>query len=356
MPFPTIITCAGSWPEPEPWMIETLFAFGASARMTRLYSGTYLMVSGLASAIPLSISGTKSLGSLTNFFTSALLAVVVGRDAPSAGPLPGEVLEHDRDPDRPGVGAADAALAGVGGPAALREHRARRICRLPGRRRGGGQRGGRVVAGGQALLEGVGGGHERVEQRLVAHVRLPALLHPLDRRAEHGDRLLAADAVGPGHGAARPQERRAPDRPRGAADTAGDDDGDLPQERGDVRAVEPVPVGQDDLEPARERVAEVAVADDRVELAEVGLVVDRRLGHRAYDQLDLVEACLRHHASSGRASGTTSSSRHASRSSSLTQSPGAALERFASTRVASPPGSPNELTTSAASVKSSSSV
>ena len=24
IPFPTIIVCAGSWPEPEPWMIETL--------------------------------------------------------------------------------------------------------------------------------------------------------------------------------------------------------------------------------------------------------------------------------------------------------------------------------------------
>ena len=52
MPLPTIITCAGSCPEPEPWMIETLLSLGASARMIRLYSGTYLSVSGLASAIP----------------------------------------------------------------------------------------------------------------------------------------------------------------------------------------------------------------------------------------------------------------------------------------------------------------
>ena len=70
MPLPTIITCAGSWPEPEPWTIETLSSLGASARMIRLYSGTYLSVSGLASAMPSSISGTKFLGSLTNFFTS----------------------------------------------------------------------------------------------------------------------------------------------------------------------------------------------------------------------------------------------------------------------------------------------
>ena len=62
MPLPTIMTCAGSWPDPEPWMIETLSSRGASARMIRLYSGTYLSVSGLASAMPLSISGTNCWG------------------------------------------------------------------------------------------------------------------------------------------------------------------------------------------------------------------------------------------------------------------------------------------------------
>ena len=69
MPLPTTMTCAGSCPEPEPCTIDTLFAFGASARMIRLYSGTYLRVSGLARAMPCSISGTNCLGSLTNFFT-----------------------------------------------------------------------------------------------------------------------------------------------------------------------------------------------------------------------------------------------------------------------------------------------
>ena len=49
MPLPTTITWAGSWPEPEPWMIDTLSSLGASARMIRLYSGTYLSLSGLAS-------------------------------------------------------------------------------------------------------------------------------------------------------------------------------------------------------------------------------------------------------------------------------------------------------------------
>src|ERR1700748_733179 len=77
MPLPTIITCAGSWPDPEPWITDTLSSRGASARMIRLYSGTYLSVSGLARARPWSISGTKSLGSLTNFFT----ATSVGYDS-----------------------------------------------------------------------------------------------------------------------------------------------------------------------------------------------------------------------------------------------------------------------------------
>ena len=69
MPLPTTITWAGSWPEPDPCTIDTLFSFGASARMIRLYSGTYFSLPGLASWIPLSISGTNCCGSLTNFFT-----------------------------------------------------------------------------------------------------------------------------------------------------------------------------------------------------------------------------------------------------------------------------------------------
>ena len=59
MPLPTAITWAGSCPEPEPWTIDTLLSLGASARMIRLYSGTYFNVSGLARASPSSISGTK---------------------------------------------------------------------------------------------------------------------------------------------------------------------------------------------------------------------------------------------------------------------------------------------------------
>ena len=59
----------------------------------------------------------------------------------------------------------------------------------------------------------------------------------------------------------------------------------------DVGAVEAVPVGQHDLEPARQRVAEVAVADDRVEVAEVLLVVDGGLGDRPDDELDVGKRC-----------------------------------------------------------------
>jgi hypothetical protein len=40
MPLPTIMTCAGSWPDPDPCTIETLSSRGASDRMIRLYSGT----------------------------------------------------------------------------------------------------------------------------------------------------------------------------------------------------------------------------------------------------------------------------------------------------------------------------
>ena len=54
----------------------------------------------------------------------------------------------------------------------------------------------------------------------------------------------------------------------------------------DVAAVEGVPVGEDDLEAAGERVAEVAVADDRVEVAELLLVVDRGLGDGPDDELE----------------------------------------------------------------------
>ncbi len=50
-------------------MIDTLSSLGMSARMIRLYSGTYFSLPGFAAAMPFSISGTNCCGSFTNLFT-----------------------------------------------------------------------------------------------------------------------------------------------------------------------------------------------------------------------------------------------------------------------------------------------
>src|SRR5262249_11801504 len=121
----------------------------------------------------------------------------------------------------------------------------------------------------------------------VAEVRVAALLDALDRGAHRGDDVVAG-RLGPERPAGA-QERGAPDRPRGAADALGEHDRGLLEQRARVGVAELVPVAEHDLEAARERVAEVAVADDRVELAEVGLVVDRRLGDRPDDELGLTQ-------------------------------------------------------------------
>src|SRR5512142_2952436 len=108
MPLPTTITWAGSWLEPEPCMTDTLSARGISVRMIRLYSGTYFSVSGLARAIPLSISGTNFFGSLTNFFMPESPWNRIGCLC-----LPGlaDVLKYYCNGDCAGVQGADAALA-----------------------------------------------------------------------------------------------------------------------------------------------------------------------------------------------------------------------------------------------------
>ena len=151
----------------------------------------------------------------------------------------------------------------------------------------------RSSAGARALaerrLELVDRRDQRVEQRLVAEVGVAALLDALDRGAQRGDRRPRRSARRCRQARARAQERRAPDRPRGAADALGQHDRGLLEQAAGVVVLQRVPVAQDDLEAARERVAEVAVADDRVELAEVRLVVDRRLGDRPDDQLGLAQ-------------------------------------------------------------------
>src|ERR1700685_42867 len=184
MPLPTIITCAGSWPDPEPWITETLSSRGASVRMIRLYSGTYFRVPGWASAIPLSISGTNCCGSLTNFFMAILHQ---GGSGPGreVRPLVGKCLEDHGDGDGSGVERADAALARVAGPPAHGLHGARRLGMLPGGDSSRAQRGGRIGAGGDLLLDGVDGRDERIEQRLVADIGPAAGPDPLDGGAQH---------------------------------------------------------------------------------------------------------------------------------------------------------------------------
>src|ERR1700689_3895959 len=225
MPLPTIMTWAGSWPDPDPWMTETLSSGGASVRMMRLYSGTYLSVSGLARAMPFSISGTNCRGSLTNFFMALSRGGSGLTDA--LGPLVGQRLKHHGDSDGSRVQGADAPLARVASPPAHGLHGPCRLGVLPcrGRRRPQGRGG--VVPRADLLLDGADGGDQRVEQRLVTDIGLPARLDALDGGPPHRDDLGGFQPVrGPG-GRTRAQERRPPDRPRGAADAAGGDDGAL---------------------------------------------------------------------------------------------------------------------------------
>ena len=132
------------------------------------------------------------------------------------------------------------------------------------------------------------------------------------------------------------------------------DDADLLQERPDVRPIEGIELGQHDLEAPRHRVAEVAVADDRVEVAEVGLVVDRRLRHRLDDQVDLLTA--RAHPPLPPSSGPVPVRPGQARGQIVQGDVGPRrLGRRASQapRSRSPPGSPSDDTTSAASERSS---
>src|SRR6478736_2980770 len=358
MPLPTAITCAGSWPDPEPCTIDTLSSRGASVRMIRLYSGTYLSLPGLASSMPKSISGTNCCGSLTNFFIAVPLLVdwfpaPLGLDRSGGfqlGPPPcrADGLEHHGDADRAGVHGVAAAIAGVRRPPALGEHALRRLGALARRDGRAFQRGRGALA--ERRLERVDRRDERVEQRLVAEVGVATLLDAVDRGAQGRDHIVGA-RIRHRELRAGAQERGAPDGPRGPSDPLREDQGGLLQQAARVLVLEVVEVAQHDLEAARERVAEVPVADDRVEVAEVLLVVDRGLGDRPDDQLRPGHRRVAHTASfCGRGS-----PRHASRSASVTWSPGRAALRLASTRAGSP-GSPRLETTRTASLMSSSAV
>src|SRR5580704_288342 len=252
MPLPTIMTWAGSCPDPDPWMIDTLSSLGASVRMMRLYSGTYLRVSGLASAMPLSISGTNCWGSLTNFFICHYLRFC--GPVVSVPPLIGKCFEHHCDGDCASVERADAALAGIAGPSPHGLHGPGGLGPFARGVSGRPKRGYRVVAQADPLLERVDGRHDRIEQGLVANVGAAASLDAVGRSAKHRHDLVGWKLGYGTRGRAGPQEGGAPDRARGPADTAGDDDGDLLQERADVGPVEAVPVLQDQLETASHRV------------------------------------------------------------------------------------------------------
>src|SRR5262249_61385444 len=131
---------------------------------------------------------------------------------------------------------------------------------------------------------------------------------------------------------ARAQERGAPDRAGGPADAAGEHQRRLLEETAEVLVAELVPAFEQLREAARQRVAEVAVADDGVELAEVRLVVDRRPGDDADDLLAVAQrGSVAHPTSSG-----IGADRQASRSRRVTSSPGRAGLRFASTPLGSP--------------------
>src|SRR3954447_1576258 len=191
------MTWAGSWPEPEPWTIDTLSSLGMSARMIRLYSGTYRNMLGFARTTPSSISGTNCCGSLRNFLTPVPLwgAVSVWD---TTGPLWLGGLRRwsgSTPGSRPRTSRRRRARR-------RRRNRASALRRTPRARAGRaspwsprpshgpsptqrGRRGG-GLPGRELLLERVHRGHERVEQRLVAHVGVAALLDAFDRRAQGG--------------------------------------------------------------------------------------------------------------------------------------------------------------------------
>ena len=192
----------------------------------------------------------------------------------------------------PASTGADAALAGVAGPAAHGLHGPGGLGRLA---RGG--RGRRAASCRRrcprraAASMRVGRRDQRVEQGLVAEVGPAAGLDALDRGAQHRDDLgrrparLSPPAVVPARRNAVPQI--GPEVPPiRLVMTTAIFFRKVPMS---VRS-KPSQSAQHDLEAAGHRVAEVAVADHRVQVAEVLLVVHRGLRDRAHDELDVGEA------------------------------------------------------------------
>ena len=135
-------------------------------------------MSGLASAMPFSISGTNCCGSLTNFFRCPppRIGRRLGVPAPVASLLPPRTSLAIAI--APASVESAAALARVGRAAALGEQPLGPLGLLP---RGWPPRPPALRAPSPACSSRsrlVERRHERVEQRLVAQVRLAALLHP----------------------------------------------------------------------------------------------------------------------------------------------------------------------------------
>jgi hypothetical protein len=151
--------------------------------------------SGLAACTPDMNSGTKSAGSLTNFFMASLLsgklkrlAVALrelGRDGRRVNTvLLAPVLQDRGNRHDAGIGGVGAALADLAGAAAMGHQLAGLVDRLVGdawpRRRAR-----REVAAVGMLLQRLVDRDQRVEQGLVAALGAAAGHDAFDRRSEH---------------------------------------------------------------------------------------------------------------------------------------------------------------------------
>src|SRR5262245_7235666 len=138
-----------------------------------LYFGSYLSVSGFASAMPSSISGTNLAGSLTNFFIVSPpfgFSVSLARRARLDAELLADVVHHRRDGDDAGIGRVRTALARELLAAALRDPGLRALDRVVRDLRGLLEQLALVHVLAHVLVHEVADRDQRVEQRLVAEL------------------------------------------------------------------------------------------------------------------------------------------------------------------------------------------
>jgi hypothetical protein len=145
------------------------------------------------------------------------------------------------------------------------------------------------VLSSQPSLQCVDRRDQRVEERLLAEGGASAMDDPGDRRAQDLDHVFAIQlGLVPGRNRAA-QECGAPDRTTGTAHLAGEHEADLLEHCTGARSVEGVVVADHHFEATPQRVPEVTVADDGVELGEVHGVLDDGRGHRPQHQIETVE-------------------------------------------------------------------